>query len=218
MVKIKFKEGPHFEKLSLIKYVYQECRTPENTYPSLREAKQMVESGVIECPEPEYHDVIKMIEQCGGIQICEQKPLPDNTANVQVDMSTEPKKANAIYIVPSTHEGGLAIESRISVGKYVFQTLNDNPSLRSFIIDQMPFICRLTQFKEGENEYCSLLSAKIPVNHNTVDEITALSKVVRDVHTEIISTIYRFRNLARKFNPFIDDVDVETRTNSDNLQ
>lgn len=214
MVKIKFKEGPHFEKLLLVKYVCQTLGL------SLKEGKEAVDSGVIECPDHEYNNAVKKIAECGGIQICEQKPLPDNTASVQVSMPTKSKKENVpvIRIVPSEYEGGLAIESVIPVDNHVFQTLSNHPSIWHSVIDQIPFVCGITQFQNGEDEHYSLLAARVPVNHNTIDEITSLSKVVRDVHTEIISTIYRFRNLARKFNPFIDDVNVEARTNSDNLR
>lgn len=205
MVEIRFKQGTQFNKIQLIKYVFEELDIS-----SLKDAKALVESGVIKCPDHEYNNVIKAIERYGGIQICEQKPLPDDIVDTQLKKKNTP----AIRIVPSEYEGGLAIESVIPVGNHVFQTLSNHPSIWHSVIDQMPFVCGITQFQNGEDEHYSLLAARIPVNHNTIDEITSLSKVVRDVHTEIISTIYRFRNLAKKLNPFIDDVNVEARTNS----
>lgn len=208
MVKIKFKQGPHFKNLLLIKHVYSTCRS------GLKEAKDAVESGVIECPDHEYNDMIKMIEKCGGIQVEEMKPLPNDT----VDMQSKKENVAAIRIVPSEYEEGLAIRSEIPVEKHVFQTLNDYPSLWQFVTNQIPFICGLTQLQKcgnGENGYCSLLAARIPANRDTVEEITSLSKVVRDVHAEMISTILKFHNLVERFKPFIDDVEVEARTNSD---
>lgn len=213
MVKIKFKEGPHFNRLLLVKYVYNICDVA-----SIKEANEMVKSGVIKCLDSDCDITIKEIAKCGGIQIEaeEMKPLPDDTANTQ----SEKKNVAAIRIVPSGYEEGLAIQSEIPVEKYVFQTLNDNSSMWQFVIDKMPFICRLTQqriqLQNGEEEYRSLLAARTPANRNTIDEITSLSKVVRDVHTEIISTVCKFHNLAEKFKPFIDDVEVETGSNSNN--
>lgn len=211
MVKIKFKEGPHFNRLLLVKYVYNVCDVA-----SIKEANEMVKSGVIKCLDSDCNITIKEIAKCGGIQIEaeEMKPLPDDTANVK----SKKENVAAIRIVPSEYEEGLAIRSEIPVEKHVFQTLNDYPSLWQFVTNQMPFICGLTQLQKcgnGENGYCSLLAARIPANRDTVEEITSLSKVVRDVHAEMISTILKFHNLVERFKPFIDDVEVEARTNSD---
>lgn len=217
MVEIKFKEGTQFNRTPLVKYLFERCNIS-----SLKEANEMVKSGHLTIPDLEYDNAIKTIVEHGGYVITDDgiRLLPNTIDSAQVSMLvTKSKKKNvpAIRIVPSEYEGGLAIESVIPVDNYVFQTLSNHPSIWHSVIDQMPFVCGITQFQNGgEDEHYSLLAARIQVNHNTVDEITSLSKVVHDVHTEIISTIYRFRNLAKKFNSFIDDVEVETRLDNSN--
>lgn len=178
-----------------------------------------IQTGRLMIPNREYDNAIKTIVEHGGCVITDDgiRLLPNTIDSAQVSMLlTKSKKKNvpAIRIVPSEYEGGLAIESVIPIENHVFQTLSNHPSIWHSVIDQMPFVCGITQFQNGEDGHYSLLAAKIPVNHNTIDEITSLSKVVRDVHTEIISTIYKFHNLAKKFNQFIDDAPVETRSDS----
>lgn len=238
MVEIRFKPGAQFNKIQLVKYVFKTLNIS-----FLKDAKALVESGVIRCPDHEYHNTIKMIEECGGIVIANDetntscarrlyahilgptgfdgsRSLSNAIADAQVTMLNKSEKKNVptIRIVPSGYEEGLAIQSEIPVEKYVFQTLNDYSSLWQFVTNQMPFICGFTQqriqLQNGEEEYRSLLGARISTNRNTIDEITSLSKVVRDVHTEIISTILKFHNLAEKSKPFIDDAPVETRSDS----
>lgn len=207
MVKIKFKEGPQFVRVPLVKYVYNACDVA-----SIREANEMVKSGVIKCLDSDCDNTIKEIVKCGGIQIevGEMKPLPDNN----IDVKSKKENVPAIRIVP--YEEGVAIRSEIPVEKHVFKTLSDYSSLWQFVTNQIPFICELIQLQNGEDEYCSLLAIKTPVNCNTLDEITSLSKVVRDVHAEMISTILKFHNLVEKFKPFIDDVTVEAGSDSNN--
>ena len=209
MIQIKFKEGPQFKKLQFVRHVSELCGIP------IIDADKMVKSGTIVCSDYEYNDIIKVIAECGGIRIEEMKPLPDDTTNMQS------KKENiaAIRIVSSEYEEGLVTQSEIPVEKHVFQILKDHTSLWQFVTNQMPFICGLIQLQNGEDEYCSLLAAKIPENRNTIEEITSLSKVVRDVHAEMISTTLKFHNLVEKFKPFIDDAtfeNVETRSDNNN--
>lgn len=218
MVEIRFKEGTQFNRLQLVKHLYERC----DFSCSLKEVNNMVKSGVIKCQNREYDDVINMIVEHGGCVITNDgiRLLPNTIDSAQVTMLNKSKKKNvpAIRIVPSGYEEGLAIQSEIPVEKYVFQTLNDYHSLWQFVTNQMPFICGFTQqriqLQNGEEEYRSLLGARISTNRNTVDEITSLSKVVRDVHAEMISTVLKFHNLTEKFKPFIDDAPVETRSDS----
>lgn len=208
MVKIKFKEGPQFVKLPLVKYVYNACDVA-----SIREASEMVKSGVIKCLDSDCDNTIKEIVKCGGIQIevVKMKPLPDDTASVQ----SKKENVAAIRIVPYS-EKEIAIRSEIPIQKHVFQTLKNYPSLWQFVTNEIPFICGLIQLQNGEDEYCSQLAVRVPVNRNTLVEINSLSKAVRDVHAEMISTILKFHNLTERFKPFIDDVEVEAGSDSNN--
>ncbi len=202
MVEIRFKQGTQFNKLRLMKYVYEELNIS-----SLKEAKAVVESGVIKCPDHEYNNAIKRIAECGGIQICEQKPLPAKEEKVRHKPS--------ISVKPNKNKTGLIIESCVPISEHTFQDLEKNYWAWVQIANSIPFIVRLTQLCEKEtNEFRSLLAVEVPESHNTINEIVSLSKIVDDIHAGIIGTVYKFHSLTEKFNPFIDDVEVEAGSDS----
>ena len=199
-MRIKFNVGP--AKLQVVKAV-KECLNL-----CLKEAKNMVDEGVVECPRDMYNEVINALkfagasdfQQLGGDDSDDLSPTPvyrDGRSPIEKCTIDEARP----FIHVTSHQEITKWMADI-VEKYRSTILNEIRHVIPYVVDFQILI-----EKNGIDVVrCAALTVETSAQHNSIDEINRISELTTGINNVILSSLMRdpyLMDIRKKMEPYI---------------
>ena len=182
----------------------------------LADARNAVDSGIIDFPDDKFNDIVGAIRSCGGeiIQSVEDVVLPAKRDALDMFLESllsgaSKDRVNETRVVVNCAQE-VVIVSNISISERLYQRL--------VIIkaDELKEVQKHIRLVAGLNlvpgtdkmEPTSCLAVRVPFHHNTTEEIKVLSDVARTIHETILDAASKtavFDNIEKDLKPFYDD-------------
>lgn len=177
-MKIKFNPGDH--KVQMAKAII------DTLHLGLKEAKDAVEAGEVECPDDKYDTLCQVITEAGGVLFKDEKQL-DNIDDAPFE-NNEDDGINDTFVM-SKDSDVLVIESRISISMRLYEHLMICSKDELRILKQnIPLVMEFRQMYkvDKENSATSVLAIRVPQNHNSIETVTALAAIATMIHEVVL--------------------------------
>lgn len=178
-MKIKFNPGDY--KLQMVKAI------KDALHLGLKEARDAVEAGEVECPDDKYDTLCQVITENGGTIVVKDKKQLDNIDDAPFE-NNEDDGINDVFVM-SKDSDVLVIESRISISMRLYEHLMICSKDELRILKQnIPLVMEFRQMYkvDKENSATSVLAIRVPQNHNSIETVTALAAIATMIHEVVL--------------------------------
>lgn len=191
----------------------------------LADARNAVDSGVIDFPDDKYNDIVGAIQSCGGV-IINVSALP-----MQLSKTLAPDDANPIEALARVLNLRKNKDSRVNETRVVSNIAEELVIISSISISerlyQMLMATKTSELKELQKHIrlisgfnlipamdkskidpISQLAIRVPEKHNTTEEIVTLSEIVTNIHETVLEAACKtmvFDNFEKDLKPFYDE-------------
>lgn len=191
----------------------------------LADARNAVDSGVIDFPDDKFNDIVGAIQSCGGV-IIETNALPMQLQKIIAPADANPIEALAKVLnlrknednrinetrVVSNVAKELVIVSSISISERLYQMLMTTKA--SELKELQKHIRLVAGFNlipardKSKIDPISQLAIHVPEKHNTTEEIVTLSEIITNIHETVLEAACKtmvFDNIEKDLKPFYDE-------------